>query len=76
MGKKGQKGENYAIEKSTIYLLKVHNLTQWEIDPGIVEDAPVAALQVVNAWDQVGIQGWFNFKSPLKSFFLKQSCDP
>ena len=35
--------------KLTLDPTKVHNLTQWEIDPGIVEDAPVAALQVVNA---------------------------
>ena len=46
-------------------------LTIWEIDPSVVEDAPVTVLDVLEAVDDVGVDGGLNFESAGTSFRLK-----
>ena len=52
------------------------DFTQREIDPSVIEDASVAALQIVDAWNQVCVERRLHFQPAGKPLFLQQAHDP
>ena len=58
----------------------LHNLetklTERYIDPSIVENTSVTALEVVNAVDEVCIQWRLHFQPTGKPFLLQETDDP